>query len=645
MVLSSFAIASWTTLLWAIAMQTCPSSGFLVSAPLGSNPWGKRSSCAKPGPSRRPLRFWSRDSTLLPVSNSYNDTLTKQIRQQRLQAAEPLHEAGKEEVSTSSNLYKDRYEFNQELNRLAELASDYRRANVVASAAACEEAWQKMGEETSNSKHDWEPDIVSFNTVLKAWTRCCNSLAEQRHDDHQQSVDIQHLEDVPDVPVYTALDAAERALHLLNRQEEVVQEEMERREDGNDAIVEGLVIPDVKSYNTVMDAFSKSRSPRAPTMVQELMDRLKKSKHLDPDSMSWNTLLETYSYSDQPDRLEKLDKIWKQMEKINAESPEAGVKPTVRTFNSIIYAYGRRISYPSSAKNAEKKEAQLQMRQNADTCLELFSQMKARYDKTKDHDDQPDAMTYTSVIHALSNCQHISYTRKAESLFQELRDLYQKTNDERFRPTVNTYTVMILAWARTPTADAPGRAEAVLEELLADEKVRPNVKSFTAAITAWARSRDARKAAKVLKLVQRMKSMQATNPEVAPSLVTYAAALDACHRTKGTPAQEVAALKIAFALLKSIEMDPVLKPNNTIYLTLLRATSSLLTSGEERNSIAKAIFDKAVASGQVDETMVRTLERSYDSDLSHQLLAPLENEQGWIDIKKIPQTWKRNVGA
>ena len=207
---------------------------------------------------------------------------------------------------------------------------------------------------------------------------------------------------------------------------------------------------------------------------------------------------------------------------------------------------------------------------------------------------------------------------------------------------------MHTAWARTPAYQSPHRADALLNQLLKqaerDGSLRPDSRAFAAAIRAWGRSkRFEQKSVQALKLLRQMKELAPKYPSVKPTLEAYLAALDACARTHSvTVEQQMAALKVAFAIFKSISHDG-LQPNASIFATVLKATSSLMSNSDERNAIAKAVFEKAVAAGQVDVSVVKSLQKASSSNLQHELLAPMSDQHGAILYGNIPPAWSKNV--
>lgn len=254
-------------------------------------------------------------------------------------------------------------------------------------------------------------------------------------------------------------------------------------------------------------------------------------------------------------------------------------------------------------------------------------------------------------MECLARCGTLQSAEQAEELFTELKGYYAKTNNDRFKPSIYTYTTLVKTWSRTYHVTAPERAEQLLDELLQrTDGVKANSMVFATVIQCWARSRDYRKAARALKLLQRMRSLAETtsNPAVAPTLMAYNAAIDCCARTRGNAEQQTAALKIAFAILKAIEQQPessAIKANHVTYSTLLKGVGFLLPPGDDRNKIAQAVFEKAIAACQVEVTVIKSLQRACDASVLQAMMSKgsMERMNGHFDYERIPTKWSRNV--
>ena len=127
---------------------------------------------------------------------------------------------------------------NRQLDELAEKCSDPSQ-HVILLASQCEDLF-----------HNTQTvDIVSFNTVLKAWAKTCGTLADATRgfaalEAAAAAAASVSIQDIHSIPVYTARDAAERATNLLLEMEGKVEEGAEHSPSS--------IVPDTSSYNSVI---------------------------------------------------------------------------------------------------------------------------------------------------------------------------------------------------------------------------------------------------------------------------------------------------------------------------------------------------------------------------------------------------------
>ena len=148
--------------------------------------------------------------------------------------------------NNNNNQYKDLQEANKALDVLAMKCSNPVKEPVISRADQCQSQWENM------RGSSLEPDTVSFNTVLKAWARCAQALADyKKHADGNPPMMTSGMEGLQlasqDHPqVYTAKDAAERATLLLLSQEQ----------DFENGIIEASARPDTLSYNEAIGTYT-----------------------------------------------------------------------------------------------------------------------------------------------------------------------------------------------------------------------------------------------------------------------------------------------------------------------------------------------------------------------------------------------------
>jgi len=518
----------------------------------------------------------------------------------------------------SSPSFNSLKEFNAHLEKLAEKCGSVNEP-VILRAAECQDLWEtemKKAKENS-SETNFEPDANSFRSVLNAWSQCTQTLVRSRRN--HQVLPSQSGANKLRVEIYTPLDAAKRATTLLFAYPD----------------------PDLDAYNTVMEAWSKSRVPEAPEAGERLLKRMMDDESVEPNTNTYNLLIDAWANSNKQNSIDKVTQIYRHMEGLHKDETNNSVSPTIRTTNAVLHAYARKSAqYTSQNDQAGFDEAA----KCAAASLNLLQETKKRYKETGDTNWQPDMATYTSVMDVHSRCATYRTTKIAGELLNELKDLYAKTGNYRHKPNFRTYTTLVTAWSRTKSDESPQRVEAIMKEMKRSGE-KPNARTYTAAVQCWARARDPQKAKRVLKILMEMREeyKKTGSDHIRPTTMTYNNAIDACARCQGSPDQKTESVKIAFAILKTIEMDEEIKPDGGTYSTLIRALNFLMPSGEERNSVANAVFEKAKKAGFIELLTLKNLRMVLDSESMRTALEGNMDKSGEFNYSNLPSAWKRNA--
>ena len=514
----------------------------------------------------------------------------------------------------SSSSFGSLKEFNDHLEKLVQKCGSMNEP-VTVRAAECQELWEQAKENAR--ENNFQPDVTSFHLVLSAWSQCTQTLVRSRRN--RQSLPAQPGSNKLNVDVYTPLDAVKRATTLLFAYPD----------------------PDLNAYNTVMDAWSKSRVPEAPEAAERLLKRMLDDESVEPNTNSYNLLIDAWANSNKKNSLDKAIQIYRHVDNLRMDETKKNVSPTIRTVNAVLHAYARKSAqYTSQNDQAGFDEAA----KCAAASLNLLEEMKRRYKETGDTNWQPDMATYTSVMDVHSRCATYRTTKIAGELLTELKNLYEKTGNYRHKPNFRTYTTLVTAWSRTKSDESPQRVESIMEEMKKSGE-KPNARTYTAAVQCWARARDPLKAKRVLKLLMEMREeyKKTGSEHVRPTTLTYNNAIDACARCQGSVDQKTEAVKIAFAILKTIEMDEDIQPNAMTYSTLIRALNFLMPRGDERNKVASAVFEKAKKAGLIDLVTLKNLRIVLDAESMRSALEGKLDRNGDFNYSNLPNSWKKNA--
>ena len=533
--------------------------------------------------------------------------------------------------STKSRNFSDDYCFNQALDSLAKCAGDARQP-VIRRAAACQDMWQDF---LSSPQDHWAPDIISFNTVLKAWSCAAGVLLDQ----HSDASTPEHLLD-PDIHVFSARDCAQRTQELLDHNEHLFLE-------SNSENV-------MTSFNIVMDCWAKCRTQEALPEIQALIKRAEKRK-LPLDRYTYGSLIEAVAYSGKSDCFDEIEKIYRFME----ASKDSRVTPNVKTLVVLMRAYSRVARLLKEADDWETPNLL------ANHVMKIIEQQEERYEKTQNAEDLPDEYLYTAGMDVMAKIATRDAALRAEELWTRMKTAKDHPDKKRrrIRPTIYSYTTIITAWSRVTAAvpQASQRVYDLMQELWEDRRVRLNHRPFTAALRGISASEypieeEPDKAVLALKVVKRMRKEAQRHRALQPNRSLYHAAIDCCGRVQSshmlaektrkdgsTVQSRMAALKIAFALLKTMKLDHI-EPSEVTYAKLLLCVSNLLPPGAERTTVADSLFQQAKHDGVADKKFLQTLRRTVDASYWETFVRDngLLNEFGRIDWRKVPHTWYKH---
>ncbi len=533
------------------------------------------------------------------------------------------------------------------------------------------------------------PDTISYNGVLKALAKAsffvpraanmCSDLLQEMEDLFQQQL------------------AANQDWYARNEQGRLSPEELG---EGPPRI---RVKPNIRSYSTVMDAWSrKSDGRQSAQKAQDLLDKLERLYHeqkeshpqsqhgtlfLQPNVISYNTAIAAWAKSGVPGAPDKCLQLLQNM-------VQRGVWPDVISYNALLHAYAR-----SALPNAgELAEAILRNNMtkfyDPSTTTRKTQAQPSKQQSQQQPLVQPNARTYTTVMDAwsrskISGDRNKSSAQRAHALLREMEDLYQQTQDDSIRPNCVSYSTVIHGYALASQREEPYKAYKAWQ-LLQEMIAMSSSPSSSETLTPHA----------------------SFNPSAQPSLVTYNNVLNAC--ASSTPPQiiplttvtskvplhghsafsasrndvkahssfdvgrlerlasELSLPKMIQTIYRQLLQDPNLQPDHFTYGTLLKAISNLRSffnpeDGDPADFI-RQVFHDCCQRGRVSSGVLFQLRQSAPLDLYRELVldvvlpspttlpfkstSPNKKLQSHADhfaqaksvsIDQVPIAWTRNV--
>lgn len=330
------------------------------------------------------------------------------------------------------------------------------------------------------------------------------------------------------------LDAADQALRLLDRMEEMYHNSLVGSSNGSDGD-DGeyshepnpgfKICPDVRSYTKVINALSRSMRPDAGELAERILDKMEtvaasgENPSAKPNTYTYVAAIEAHANSGVEGSPQKTEEILERMIE-RYQSGDAEIRPNARCFNAAINAYAKS-DLPDAAQQAEY----------------LLNRMDDMYMSGLE-EAKPNSFNYNSLITAWANCGghggaadhyfEVGYSaEKAAEILERMEQSFAY-GDPACRPTTVSFNAVIDAYAKSGLEDAAERAEEVLRRMedlyeAGELDVKPNTRSFNSVINAWAKSSQrldaAEKAQDLLDFMTRL--YEAGNDTVRPDVHSF----------------------------------------------------------------------------------------------------------------------------
>lgn len=429
------------------------------------------------------------------------------------------------------------------------------------------------------------PDVYSFTICIKAWGMA-------RQPGRAQAL-LQKLEYFSEL--YSHLEANIVSYHSVVRawcdvgKVDVAERLLQKMETRDSKVGPDTAIYNCLIYGWTQRSFSKSshrnsnkngentNSSRsrnnAATAAYQVQRILKRMKFLhsnlgmdtQPDVVSYNSVLHALARSG---NWRQAESILRQMEQMD------GVMPTVVSYASAIDAH---------AKSRRRGSAN-----HADELLQklegLYQEALSRGDDDKAEQLKPNMHVYSTVMNAYAksyDCKPIAANR-VEKLLRTMERLYAE-GDIAMKPNLIAYNTAINAFVRCPDIQAPYRAGAIVQRMIAFD-VTPDVVTYNSLINVWAKSSDSSAGQRAIEILEEMYKLEESSSGrnlMKANVNTYNSVLNALSR-RGLPHE-------AERILKEMQSRGV-RPNTISYNNVITAWAKSADSASGRQ--AENILDE-----------------------------------------------------
>ena len=475
------------------------------------------------------------------------------------------------------------------------------------------------------------PSTYCCNAVLHAWAKSKSDFALERAQaiiHRMETLCFDRPELTPNVISYNTVISlhaksgdADGAEVLLRRMQNLSQ-------DSDTKDIFASCATDIISYNSVIAAWSKRKTPKAAERTERILrgmeDRYARGlSNFLPDACTYSSVISAWAQSGDNKGVEKAENVLNMM--INAYKNGKLISMPTSSFNVVCDAYAKSKEYTSATE--------------ALSLLEKMENLNVR----------PDIYTYTTIIDTLAKQGTEESATQACSLLREIEELYSKTKDLSLKPNKKTFTSAITAISRSKKD--PMRAQNLLNEMEEKNYDVADVVCYNAVLNAWAwSSNEKRKANQAEEIFKTMIQRSIYDEECKPDVVTLNTILNACAFTQ-TVDETISsnALKVAvkaFELFQD-ESSTLEPPNHLSYGLMLMVFNQLLPPGTLRTNLMKNIFYQCCQAGCLSGFVVTQLQRGVSNidlkELFGNAVIVDKTKIIRIDKRKVPKEWSRRL--
>jgi len=521
-----------------------------------------------------------------------------------------------------------------------------------------------IGKGGSRNSHGFQPNTTVYNTVLQAYANSGDALSAEAILRSMISLHSSTLEGGgggpykhvhPNTRTFNVVlnawskrggrDCGTKAKEILDRFEKMSS-------DGD-----GKSRPDVISYNTVLAAWSKSASVGASTYLEreegqetscvvgksaayealKLLDRIEQQCLRDhngvvkPDVISYNTTISAFANAAQ--NCENGVAMAEEAEALLFRMKgRMGIEPDSYSYNGVILAWARSSGGLPAVKRAES----------------ILRSMK-----------YPTIVSWSTVVNAYA---HLDSALKAEALLKEMDHntrSFERSNNSHARiiPSVVLYNNVLHAWGRSSDGDASKNAEALLHRMenTTSKLPKPDIISYQLVLTALQHSKDPDKAERAKSVLDRFlasthgQNFGATYNDIRNSYncvltaSTYTSADAGIQQRKQAARILVETLRDMnhFTLSNSGNANNVVGPNQESYALFMQGCAHLLDpDSKDRNMLLKSAFHECCKKGLLNRTIWNKFCNALRPELAEIFIGELASRNGiGLEYEGLPKEW------
>ena len=351
---------------------------------------------------------------------------------------------------------------------------------------------------------------------------------------------------------------------------------------------------DSGSYNVAITTWAKSGRPDAVPCVERLVDRMFDIQEVDPDIVTYSCLVDLYSRNKQAQKATEL--LYRVCDAY--VSGFSKVPPNSVIFATVISAWSK------SDDDARLVQARAVLARMKDmnlppttavynTFLTACNQdpiIAIQYlQEMKQHSYSfPNAISYTTIVKALSTTT--AATTNKMNMSHTAFELFQDMLASNIEPDVIFYSTLLNVLSKSADRHSLSKAESVMEEMTKNQSnsTPPNLICYNCFLKCIARSRDKNKAKRALDLVNSM----IQNQGIEPSIMTWNEVLAACAYSD---TYDVTLRNVAFDIARHVLLDRIVAPSSHSYAHFFQAAAGISNSSDDVERAYVSCWEQGLA--------------------------------------------------
>lgn len=510
-------------------------------------------------------------------------------------------------------------------------------------AERAQELYQRIAALHREGYYPVAPDVVSFNSVLKAW----QSDPAKALDFWEEEVNQLSPRNKPNVRSYNTFLLSLANNGLCESAEKLLQQ----MQAANSAVK-----PDLISFNTVLLSYMLSSEPAAAERADALLKEMMSSNDIKPDTISFNTAIATWVVHAPPILAAQKAEEW-----LNKMKSSNHAKPDVYTYTTVLHASslsGRERGKPFASYLPAERSLELLKEMNAaglqanKVTYTVVMKALCESGKLKDahalFDDmlrlsserpelRPDCVSFTVLIDGYSKQESGSSGHNlsiCEALFSQMKEAAREWPEAC--PSAQTYTSILSALARSRDWNAGEKAEKYLAEMWESlDSSMPTIIHYNALVNVYAKSPRPDKALHVIRIWSGMQEKG-----IVPDVITYNTFLSSIanslvrgNRNLFTKGREV---------FYSLHDDPECIPTTLTYHYWFKILRNYMPSSPARDNLVKEAFDRCCQFGCLNDLVLTyLLENLVDpEEFFGKHYAILTRSS--LTVRDLPREWSKN---